>query len=351
MFLSIDSRLSRHNPLYKAWKARSFTDGDMTLHFILLDLLHDPEQGLSLGEITRRIDQDYLSGFEMPRVFDESTVRKKLKEYTEAGVLHTQKQGRVVLYFRTPDPVPACSEALDYFSEVLPCGVIGSYLLEEQTFHRDLFAFKHHYITQALDSEILYQLLCAMQEHREVRIENLNRHRGQASRLRVLPLRILISVQSGRQYLAAYCPGIRRMQSYRLDYILSVCPLEPAADFAQRRVQLETMQQHMWGVSMQGASARTEHISFTLRYGDGEAFILQRLEREKRCGTVERLDDHTCRFSADVYDAYELVPWIRTFLCRIIRLECSNQQLEHQFRSDLARMYRMYGLEDADAVS
>ena len=131
VFLSIDSRLSRHNPLYKAWKARSFTDGDMTLHFILLDLLHDPEQGLSLGEITRRIDQDYLSGFEMPRVFDESTVRKKLKEYTEAGVLHTQKQGRVVLYFRTPDPVPACSEALDYFSEVLPCGVIGSYLLEE----------------------------------------------------------------------------------------------------------------------------------------------------------------------------------------------------------------------------
>ena len=184
-----------------------------------------------------------------------------------------------------------------------------------------------------------------------MRIENLNRHRGQASRLRVLPLRILISVQSGRQYLAAYCPGIRRMQSYRLDYILSVCPLEPAADFAQRRVQLETMQQHMWGVSMQGASARTEHISFTLRYGDGEAFILQRLEREKRCGIVERLDDHTCRFSADVYDAYELVPWIRTFLCRIIRLECSNQQLEHQFRSDLARMYRMYGLEDADAVS
>lgn len=351
VFLSIDSRLSRHNPLYKAWKARSFTDGDMTLHFILLDLLHDPEQGLSLGEITRRIDQDYLSGFEMPRVFDESTVRKKLKEYTEAGILHTQKQGRVVLYFRTPDPVPACSEALDYFSEVLPCGVIGSYLLEEQTSHRDLFAFKHHYITQALDSEILYQLFCAMQEHREVRIENLNRHRGQASRLRVLPLRILISVQSGRQYLAAYCPGIRRMQSYRLDYILSVCPLEPAADFAQRRVQLETMQQHMWGVSMQGASAQTEHISFTLRYGDGEAFILQRLEREKRCGTVERLDDHTCRFSADVYDAYELVPWIRTFLCRIIRLECSNQQLEHQFRSDLARMYRMYGLEDADAVS
>ena len=36
VFLSIDSRVSQHNPLYAAWKAKSFTDGDITLHFILL---------------------------------------------------------------------------------------------------------------------------------------------------------------------------------------------------------------------------------------------------------------------------------------------------------------------------
>ena len=39
VFISIDSRVSRHNPLYKAWKAKSFTDGDITLHFILMDIL------------------------------------------------------------------------------------------------------------------------------------------------------------------------------------------------------------------------------------------------------------------------------------------------------------------------
>ena len=30
VFLSIDSRAVRHNPLYKAWKTKSFTDGDTT---------------------------------------------------------------------------------------------------------------------------------------------------------------------------------------------------------------------------------------------------------------------------------------------------------------------------------
>ena len=29
VFLSIDSRATRHNPLYKAWKTKSFTDGDI----------------------------------------------------------------------------------------------------------------------------------------------------------------------------------------------------------------------------------------------------------------------------------------------------------------------------------
>lgn len=32
VFLSVDSRVTRKNPFYKAWKAKSFTDGDITLH-------------------------------------------------------------------------------------------------------------------------------------------------------------------------------------------------------------------------------------------------------------------------------------------------------------------------------
>ena len=34
VFISIDSRISQHNPFYKALKAKSFTDRDITLHFI-----------------------------------------------------------------------------------------------------------------------------------------------------------------------------------------------------------------------------------------------------------------------------------------------------------------------------
>ena len=41
VFISIDSRTSNHNPLYNALKAKSFTDGDITLHFIIFDILYN----------------------------------------------------------------------------------------------------------------------------------------------------------------------------------------------------------------------------------------------------------------------------------------------------------------------
>lgn len=81
VFLSIDSRATRHNPLYKAWKTKSFTDGDITLHFIVMDILSNGQE-LSLGDVAYQVDE-YLAGFEHARVFDISTIRKKLNEYVE----------------------------------------------------------------------------------------------------------------------------------------------------------------------------------------------------------------------------------------------------------------------------
>lgn len=86
-----------------------------------------------------------------------------------------------------------------------------------------------------------------------------------------------------------------------------------------------------------------------LRKYDNEKHIHQRLEREKRCGTVEKLDNNTSRFFADVFDASELVPWIRTFICRITSYSFSNKTLEEQFRNDIAEMYAIYGIEEGDS--
>ena len=348
VFLSIDSRVSHHNPFYKAWKTKSFTDGDITLHFILMDILYTPQIRLSVPQIMERID-GYLASFREPKMFDESTVRKKLKEYVSEGILEAAKQGRTILYSRALERELCDPVILDFFSEVSPLGVVGSYLHDKTREHEEYFAFKHHYITGAMDSEILYTLFQAMQEKRTVSIRTASRRRERESENELIPLRIMISVQSGRQYVMAYNPRFGRISSYRTDNIVSVTMGDVSDRFDELRETLSKMQKHLWGVSTQGRSGQfLEHISFTVTYGPNEKHIHQRLEREKRCGIVEKLGPDKSRFSADVYDASELIPWIRTFICRITAFECSDKELESRFLDDIRQMYALYGLEGGD---
>ena len=350
VFISIDSRSIRHNPFYNAWKAKSFTDGDVTLHFIIFDILHEPSVKCTLADIMREIDEKYLSGFENPMMFDESTVRKKLKEYTEAGIIVTEKVGRKVSYSRSEDTdVKDLNEVLHYYSEVAPCGVIGSFILDKEELDTDVFTFKHHYITGAIDSGVLSSIFTAMREKRIISVSNLSRRKDTPRRNRIIPLRVLISVQNGRQHLLAYLPEYNNFQSYRVDYLSGIKLEEVTPRFDELRAQIDEMKDKMWGVSTKRNKwgiERLEHVDFTVKVADDEAHIIRRLEREKRVGKVEKIDDNTYRFTADVYDVSEMIPWIRTFICRIIDMNFTSKTLENQFKSDLDTMYRMYGIEE-----
>ena len=348
VFISIDSRTIRHNPLYNAWKAKSFTDGDITLHFILFDILHDPSVKRTIAELLQEIDTKYLAGFETPMMFDESTVRKKLKEYCEAGIVVAEKEGRKVYYRRTDNTdITDLNDVLHYFSEVAPCGVIGSFILDKEESDTDAFTFKHHYITGAIDSGVLAALFTAMQEKRAVTLSNMSRKKDMPRRNRIIPLRVLISVQNGRHHLFAYLPDYNSFTSYRIDYLSNVKLEDPTPRFDELRSELDRMQSQMWGVSVKRSKWGNDHleyVEFTIKVEDNEEYIVKRLEREKRIGTVEKLDENTYRFSADVYDTSEMIPWIRTFICRIIKMNFSNRTVENQFKKDLQAMYRMYGI-------
>lgn len=350
VFISIDSRTTKHNPLYKAWKAKSFTDGDISLHFYIFDVLSEQGKWLTLSEICERIDENYLTCFKEPFVYDESTLRKKLKEYEREGIIITKKEGKRLLYSRASDTdISGLDDALDFYSEVAPCGVIGSYLLD-RTESGDVFTFKHHYITGAIDSGVMAELFSAMREKRAISADNLNHKREEPRRARLLPLRIFISAQSGRQHLLAYQYATKSIISYRLDYLSRIKAEEIEPRFDELRARLDEMQGQMWGVSPRGKGkdGRYERVSFVIKIKPGEEYIVKRLEREKRIGNVEKIDNLSYRFSADVCDSSEMIPWIRTFISRIESLNFSNRTVENRFKNDVMAMYKAYGLVKED---
>lgn len=343
VFLSIDSRSSARNPLYDVLKSKSFTDGDITLHFILFDILNSPDTELTLSEINEKID-GYLLCFENPMEFDESTVRKKLKEYASLGLIECRKEGKKAYYSRSADTdISACTHALKFFAEAGLCGVIGSFMLDKTENKNEYFSFKHHYITHALESEVLCNLFDAIREKRWVTLTNNPRRYDGEKEEEVLPLKIFISVQSGRRYLAGFSKKFNYFKMFRLDYISDISVGAVSPDFEHLREKFSQLEKNMWGVGYSGKNG-LEHVEFTVHIGSKEEHIYRRLMREKRCGTVERIDRNTAKFTADVYDSNEMLPWIRTFICRIKSLDMSNKLVENRFRMDMTDLYRMYGI-------
>lgn len=346
VFISVDSRIIHENPFYKAWKAKSFTDGDITLHFAVFDILHTPEIKKTLTELIDEIDVLLSSAV----TFDESTLRKKLKEYAEEGIITISKEGRKVFYIRTPDTdISALGDVIDFFSEAAPCGVAGSYLKDKSPRRDGLFSFKHHYITQAMDSDIMATLFDAIGKRRYITLDNAGKRSAGKKTVRVVPLKIYISAQNGRQNLVAYHEVTGRFRTYRLDYISDVrIGKEECKDFESLRAELLEAEKYMWGVNCKRNIKNTEHVEFEIRIEDDEQYIINRLEREKRCGRVEMIDKNCYRYTADVFDTTEMIPWMRTFISRITKTNFSNRTVENKFKSDILEMYRMYGINGGE---
>ncbi len=342
VFISVDNRSVTFNPLHNAWKAKSFTDKDIVLHFSILDILADGVSR-SVSEIADGV-ADRLSHTDSPFEIDESTVRKKLVELTQMGALRDEKHGRFLYYRISEDTVdlPSWKDAAAFFSEEAPLGAVGSYLLDRLDEAPEQFSYKHHYLLHTLDTQIMFDALCAMKEKRCVDIVNFSLRKEEEHVHHAYPLRFYISTQTGREYLLTYHYKFRRPMFFRLDAIRSIKagPYEP--HYEQYEGFADKFDENLWGVST-GSDYSMDHVELTIDVGEQEDYILDRLEREKRHGHIEPIDKNTFRFVADVYDAGEILTWARSFLGRVISFESNNKFAVDRFYDDARRMAEMYG--------
>lgn len=352
--ISVDSRRISENPLYRAYYSKSFTDNDIKLHFMLLDVLKNGS-ALTLKELTDRLNESYAA------LFDEQTVRNKLKEYSNEGLINAEKRGRAAYFTLSPDRADellteyeGLADALKFFSESGEFGIIGNSILKSERISNDVFFKKHNYIVHTLEDAVLPEILCAMEEKRFVLFRSYASKRNPKTEkdCRVLPMQISVSAQTGRRYLMGYIPELSRFNSYRLDRIRSV---KPGAVCEKYDDILEKYRRNIgksWGVSFgdRREEGLTRPLKVTIQIGKGESFIISRLNREKRAGTLTKLSDTLYELELDVFDATEPLPWIKSFIGRIVKLEGGSENARAVFLSDITRMNEMYNGEKNDDI-
>ncbi len=335
VFISINAQNIFHNPFHNIFKIKSFTKNDITLHYIILDILRN-NSSLTVNTIIDIMETDYLSEFDNYLIIDSFTVRKKLEEYVSKGIVLKNKDGKNINYtYNNLEHINYNKEAVKFFTMYSPVGVIGSYF----NLKNDIFSFKHEYIFHALDSEVIYKFLNAIYEERLVEVSGYSRDSNLYNQ-RLVPIKVLISVQGGRCYALCYSLRKNRLINIRIDRVVEVKQLEKCADYIKYQQMYEGIKSNMWGCSL---STRIETVSIQFKVEENEMYIVERLKKEARNGEVSKLEDNIYQYVTKTYDAIELLPWIRSFICRIIKLESTNKQLLEMFENDLNTMEEMYG--------
>lgn len=375
VYINVDSKEIPQNPLYTAWKSKSFTDNDLMLHFFLLDqMIEDGNEnagmakagavqteaaqtgaaqtesqspgGLTAGELCDRICADYGV------VFDSQTVRLKLKEYESLGLLSAVKDKKQLRYRLAPllapetaGPSPAWDRlimAVKFFQGTAPFGVIGSTILDREETDNEYFQFKHHFIVHTLEDGVLSDVLAAMKQGRAISFTNRSGRTGNVSQSRGLPLKIFVSTRTGRRYVCLYQENTRRFTNMRLDSMSNVTPLEIHSDYSQKQDLLKRNLDRLWGVSFSG-SGRLEEICIKFYVNEStEAYVLDRLYREGRGGEIQRIRENEYLYSGAFFDTNEMLSWVKTFTGRILDIQGSNHFAVAKITYDWEKMYEMY---------
>lgn len=344
--LAIDSNLLDTNPLFRVWKTKSFTDNDIVLHFLILDLLQDG------GELTaEEITEALLSKYEA--LFDVQIVRRKCNAYEKEGLLQKKKSGRAVVFsldhslsdwIRANDAV---FDALAFYQMADCLGIVGNYLTEQFDSPNHSFRVKHSFFVHTLEEEILLTLLEAMNRKVNVRLEIKSSSSGRMNTADCIPLQIFTSTRSGRRFLCSYLEKNRRFTCCRLDCIRAVTLLHSAQAYDELAAALDRSRGRLWGVSFQGSGHRLEKLTMTIQaFEPTEQYIVDRLIKEGRGGTVTRIKRNVYQYEIEVFDCNEMLPWVRTFIGRILSFECSAKSVERRFYNDLRAMYRIYQIEE-----
>lgn len=356
--ISVDSGHIPENPLYNAYYSKSFTDNDIRLHFFLTDILQDG-QSRTLKELVDSLNTEY------EQLFDEQTVRNKLREYVDEGIIIAEKHGKTLYYSLSRDKADdfvreytGLDDALKFFSETQHFGIIGNSILKMLGLLNDIFFIKHNYIIHTLEDILIPEILTAINEKRCVSFMALSDKRKRegddlGTENKVIPMKILVSVQTGRRYLAAYIPSYKRFSAFRLDNMKTVKIGECYENYDALKAKFERNMSRCFGVSfgMRKETGTVTPMKITFYVDEEkEPFIIDRLEREKRCCTLEHTGEHLYTLTADVFDPNEIMHWAKTFIGRIVRIEGGADTVRIRFYEDMRRMNRIYGGDEDESV-
>ena len=373
-FFKMDCRDLDLNPFaifLKSKKTNSMRN-DLLLYFIIPQILKRDSftplpqiisdvQNIQLAAISPNSDLYTIN-------IDSKRIRNIIREMHDLGLIEFKKNKNAFLY-RLADAPPSLLDlypAIRLFAEISPLGLLGYYLLDriniqtDNTHSPQIFTFKNRYLNHILDSQVLETLFEAIHTQQAVQVYiaarldlhtqslippnyTIEKYAKDAYRTAlVLPFKLYVSVMTDARYLMGIYPNSQELACIRIEHIehAEIKADENALDHNALYTRFQQLTRNIWGVSSKNQSPT--HVEMTITDDMPNGYMLTRLKNECRCGAVEQLSDTSARFSADICDARELFPWMRTFVGYISDVSFSDATLQELFIAQINELSDKY---------
>ena len=315
---------NNENYLWRSYSVKAFSPQDLNLYVFLLYIL-DENNCKSVENIRSNIDDVAFAKFDEGHNLTYQMLQTRLKDMADCGLVEFKRAPKIeyrlskdVLGKLTSEELFRLHQLLFLWRDFLPLSSLGyniqALVASEIEFIRGEALLPVHlkaediFLQNVLNDEIFYQLTIAIQEQRVISMKFFD---GEEI-LNVVPLKIVWDRLYGRQYLfGASKDKISFIR--RLDRIKKLS-LHKKRFLTKDYVDCEKFLENIWCASLCDShmSKKKVEIDFNIEK-HSEHHIFKRLRSEKGFGHIEEINAHHLLFSVEVFDPYELIPWIRSF--------------------------------------
>lgn len=300
------------NPLFELFSGKSFTSKDCFLHFVLLDILSNYKTK-TLNEIYDEILDNYD-----PIDLDIMTVRNKLHEYIDLGIIMLSKENNKNLYTLQNQIIidDKLIETLIFFQNIVPLGYILNPITSNK---KSSYIYKQVFFSNVLDDEYVLILLNAIENKQPILIKQ----RGRKNNVIVkgMPIGIYQNMITGRRYLKVMKKG--NSVFVRIDKIEEVSYLDTEYTLFEE-------------------NNKKEYIKVLIHIDDNEMFIVDRIYREINEENITKIDENTYQFTLYYSNLFDSIPYVRSYFGRILKLESDNKQVLTKLQRDLFSTISLY---------
>ena len=351
LYCSYNSMDSRHNYLADTYRNKTFTALDVMAFFFVQQLLSVTD------EMTASQILDALPLVNESVVFTKDNLRIKLEELVEKGFITVSKRGRTVFYrlsddiwsvFEDDELIDICTY-LQFMKNISPIEMpyyfvynkLALYLQVERKLNiaeYEVFSFKHNHLFNALDNDILLDILRAKKQCILLTVALYTKQND----IRVIPGEVIHDSVYGRQYMSCYDIDSEKETIIRIDKIKRVfCGRKMNASEKRRAAEMSSCSSKSWCTSKTEQGPEEIVIRFIFNE-EKEPFILWRIINEGHGGTISKIDKDIYEFRLLVEDPDEMLPWIRSFGERAKVISSGSRKTEKKIAEDWKKALKKY---------